>query len=144
MAKSRGGVDKELVVKYPVTSYFSPMDSQELGFLAENIAARYLEGNGYEIIDKNYRKPWGEIDIIARKNEVVIFVEVKANSQEFVGDFNPEIRVDWKKVAKIKRTAMLYLEYELCNMDCEWQIDVISVTFNSIRQTAKIKHFKNI
>lgn len=120
------------------------MDSQELGFLAENIAARYLESGGYKIMDKNYRKPWGEIDITARKGEVVVFVEVKANSQELGGDFNPEIRVDWKKMAKIKRTALLYLEYELCDMDCEWQIDVISVTFNSTKRTADLKHFKNI
>ncbi len=120
------------------------MDSKELGFLAENIAARYLEDGGYEVIDKNYRKPWGEIDVIARKDGVVIFVEVKANSRQFVGDFNPEIRVDWKKMAKIKRTAMLYLEQELCDMDLEWQIDVISLTFDSVNKKAKIKHFKNV
>ena len=120
------------------------MDSQELGFLAENIAARYLESGGYEVIDKNYRKPWGEIDIIARKDEAVVFVEVKANSQEFGGDFNPEIRVDWKKMAKIKRTAALYLEHELCDMDCEWQIDVVSVTFDKANKKARIKHFKNV
>lgn len=119
-------------------------DSQELGFLAENIAARYLEAGGYEVIDKNYRKPWGEIDIIVRKKGIVVFVEVKANRREFGGDFNPEVRVDWKKVAKIKRAAPLYLEKELLNMDTEWQIDVIVVTFDNITQKAKIKHFKNI
>src|SRR3989344_3779819 len=120
------------------------MDTLELGFLAENIAARYLEDGGYEVIDKNYRKPWGEIDVIARRNETIIFVEVKANSRQFVGDFNPEVRVDWKKMAKIKRTAMLYLEQELCDADLEWQIDVISVTFDGINKKAKIQHFKNI
>ncbi len=120
------------------------MNSQELGFFAENIASRYLGGGGYEVIAKNYRKPWGEIDIIARKDEVIIFVEVKANSQEFGGDFNPEIRVDWKKLAKIKRTAMLYLEYELRDTDLEWQIDVISVIFDRVNKKARIKHFKNI
>ncbi|MBI2063173.1 MAG: YraN family protein [Candidatus Yanofskybacteria bacterium] len=120
------------------------LNSKELGFFAENIAARYLEVGGYEVVDKNYRKPWGEIDIIARKDEVVIFVEVKSNSQEFEGDFNPEVRVDWKKMAKIKRTAMLYLEHELCGMDLEWQIDVISVVFDRVNKKAKIKHFKNV
>ena len=120
------------------------MDSKELGFLAENIAARHLESGGYEVIDKNYRKPWGEIDIIAKKNGVVVFVEVKANSQEFGGDFNPEVRVDWKKIQKIKKTAMLYLEHELRDTDLEWQIDIISVTFDAANKKAKIKHFKNI
>jgi putative endonuclease len=120
------------------------MNSQELGFLAENIAARYLEGRGYETVAKNYRKPWGEIDIIARKDGVIIFVEVKANRQEFAGDFNPEIRVDHQKAQKIKRTAALFLERELGNMDVEWQIDIIAVTFDIPNKKAKIRHFKNI
>lgn len=119
------------------------MDSQELGFLAENIAARYLEGGGYEVIDKNYRKPWGEIDIIARKDGAVIFVEVKASGHKAEG-LDPEVRVDWKKMAKIKRVAAFYLENEFGDMEREWQIDIISVTFNGVEKTAKIKHFKNI
>lgn len=118
-------------------------NSQELGFLAENIAARYLEDGGYEILDKNYRKPWGEIDIIARKDEVIIFVEVKASSQETEG-LNPEIRVDWKKMGKIKRAAAFYLEREFGDMEREWQIDIVSVTFDKTNKKAKIRHFKNI
>lgn len=120
------------------------MDTKELGFLAENIAARHLESQGYEVIDRNYRKPWGEIDVIAQKDDVICFVEVKANSQEFVGDFNPEIRVDYRKLSKITKTAMLYLEYELKNTDAPWQVDIVSVTFDQVGKKAKIKHFKNV
>ncbi len=120
------------------------MDSKEIGFLAENIAARYLEERGYEIVAKNYRKPWGEIDIVAKTGDTVIFVEVKANRQEFAGDFNPEIRVDYQKAQKIKRTAILFLEHELGNNELEWQIDVIAVTFDIPNKKAKIRHFKNI
>jgi len=120
------------------------MDPKELGFLAENIAARYLEGRGYEIIAKNYRKPWGEIDIIAKTGETIVFVEVKANKQDFPGDFNPEIRVDYQKARKIKRTAMLYLERESGDMDIEWQMDIVAVTFDIPNKKAKIRHFKNI
>lgn len=137
------------------------MDRKELGYLAENIAARYLESGGYEILDKNYRKPWGEIDIIAHKDGVVIFVEVKASRQETAG-FNPEVRADWNKMRKIKRTAMLYLEHELGDtspvgsregpqrapasygMNREWQIDVITITFDLNNKKAKLKHFKNV
>ncbi len=120
------------------------MNTKELGFLAENIAARYLESQGYEVIDRNYRKPWGEIDIIAMKDDIICFVEVKANSQEFVGDFNPEIRVDHRKLSKITKTATLYLEYELKNTDAPWQVDIVSVTFDRVGKKAKIKHFKNV
>ena len=119
------------------------MDTQELGFLAENIAARYLEDGGYEVIDKNYRKPWGEVDIIARKDGVVVFVEVKANSRATEG-LNPEVRVDWKKMSKIKRVAAFYLEKEFGDMEREWQVDIISVTFDQTNKKARIKHFKNI
>ncbi len=42
------------------------MSTSELGFLAENLAARYLEKRGYAILELNYRKPWGEIDIVAQ------------------------------------------------------------------------------
>jgi putative endonuclease len=120
------------------------MDPKELGFLAENIAARYLEGGGYEIVAKNYRKPWGEIDIIAKRGEVIVFVEVKANRREFTDGFNPEVRVNEQKIHKIKRTAMLYFERELGNAEVEWQIDVIAVTFDIPNKKAKIRHFKNI
>lgn len=118
--------------------------TKELGFLAENIAARYLESENYEVLAKNYRKPWGEIDVIVKKDDAVVFVEVKANSQEFKGDFNPEVRVDRVKLGKITKTAMLYLEYELKKPESEWQIDIISVTFDKLNQKAKIKHFKNV
>jgi len=120
------------------------MDSKELGFLAENIAARYLEGRGYEIIAKNYRKPWGELDMVARIGERIVFVEVKANRREFRGDFNPEIRVDSKKAYKIKRTAELFLEQELGSADFDWQIDIIAVTFDIQGKKAKIRHFKDV
>jgi putative endonuclease len=120
------------------------MDSKELGFLAENIAARYLEGRGYEIIAKNYRKPWGEIDIVAKVGERIVFVEVKANRREFAGDFNPEVRVDYQKVNKIKRTATLFLESELGDTDVDWQIDIVAVTFDIQGKKAKIRHFKDI
>lgn len=119
-------------------------NSKELGFLAENIAARHLESKGYEVIERNYRRPWGEIDLIAKSNEVVVFVEVKANSRRFAGNFEPELRVDHRKVAKIVRTAQLYLGDDLGACGIEWRVDVVSVTFDELAKKAKIKHFKNI
>ena len=115
-----------------------------LGFLAENIAARYLMEQGYQVIARNYRKPWGEIDVIATKAGVVCFVEVKANHRQFAGDFNPESRVNPRKLSKIIKTASLYLEYELRRPGTGWQVDIVSVTFNKQAQSANIKHFKNI
>lgn len=117
---------------------------KEFGNLAESIAAKYLENGGYEIIERNYRKPWGEIDIIAFKNNICVFVEVKANSREFSDGFEPEVRADKRKLDKVLRTAKLYMNDQECREDFEWQIDVISVTLTANGEKAKIKHFKNV
>ena len=122
----------------------STMDTSQLGYLAENIAGRYLQSKGYEIIDRNYRRPWGEIDIVARKDGVIVFIEVKANRRLFTSDFRPEVRVNPEKVRKIIKTAALYLKHDLGGKDCEWQVDVISITFDPSAQKAKLNHFKNV
>ncbi|PIW74862.1 MAG: YraN family protein, partial [Candidatus Portnoybacteria bacterium CG_4_8_14_3_um_filter_44_15] len=62
-----------------------PSEKRKTGDLGEGIAAKYLENNGYKIIERNYRKNWGEIDIVARKDDCLIFVEVKT-MQKTSGD----------------------------------------------------------
>ncbi len=118
-------------------------DTKILGNRAEAVATKYLEERGYTVLVRNYRKPWAEIDIIAKQNEVVVFVEVKANARDFGSEFNPEVRVDHKKLAKITRAAPLYLEYEYKNMNTEWRVDIVSVTFLGATK-AQITHFKNV
>ena len=118
-------------------------DTKILGNRAETVAATFLENKGYRILERNYRKPWGEIDIIAKRDEVVVFVEVKANARDFGFEFNPEVRVDEKKLAKITRAAPLYLEYTYKNMNTEWRVDIVSVTFIGATK-ARITHFKNV
>lgn len=117
---------------------------KEFGNFCEKLAADYLEGKGYEIVTRNYRKPWGEIDIIAFKDNICVFVEVKANSREFVGNFNPELRVDNKKLGKIIKTAELYMTGEWNRVGYDWQVDVVSVTISESDKKAKIRHFKNV
>jgi putative endonuclease len=121
----------------------SKIHRKDLGCFGEAIAARYLESRGYEVIVKNYRKPWGEIDIIARKEDILVFVEVKTNRTEFVSGFEPESRVNPLKLSKIIKTASLYIQYDI-GAEKEWQIDIIAVTLNNAGDKAKIKHFKNI
>ena len=94
-------------------------------------------------MERNYRKPWAEIDIIAKRGNVVVFVEVKANARDFGFEFNPEVRVDNRKLAKITRAAPLYLEYTYKNMNTEWRVDIVSVMFSG-ETHAKITHFKNV
>ena len=70
--------------------------------------------------------------------------EVKANAKDFGAAFDPEIRVDRRKMSTIIKTATLYLAYELKKSDGEWRVDIISVTLNKEKNTASIKHFKNV
>ena len=115
----------------------------EFGSWAENYVAQYLKSKNYTVVGQNYKKPWGEIDIIAKKKEVLVFVEVKANSKEITG-FEPELRVNREKLKRIVRAARTYLADKRCGPDQEWQIDILSLTLDKARQVAKIKHFKNI
>ena len=120
------------------------LSRKELGNLAEELAATYLISKGYEILARNYQKPWGEIDIIDRNNHDVVFVEVKANAKDFGEGFQPEVRVHPKKLATIQKTASLFLQYELKNLDLPWQIDIISIVFLPELAKAKVTHFKNV
>ena len=115
----------------------------EFGSLAEKYASGFLRTRNYSILANNYSKPWGEIDIIAEKDEVLVFVEVKANSKDIPG-FEPELRVNRNKIKKIIRAARTYLADKRYGPDQEWQIDIISIIIDNQRKVAKIKHFKNI
>src|SRR3990167_2389466 len=119
------------------------MSTSELGFLAENLAARYLEKKGYAILDLNFRKTWGELDIVASKEGILVFVEVKAN-RKIIAGFEPELRANSSKIVKVVRTARTYLVEKHYSVEQEWQVDVISIGLDEPREVAKIRHFKNI
>ena len=99
-----------------------------LGAMAEQCATDYLTTKGYRIITRNYRKPWGEIDIVAEKEEVVVFVEVKANRKEIAG-FEPELRVNPHKHHKMARIARTFLSDFRFSAEQPWQLDILAVTF---------------
>lgn len=116
---------------------------KDIGNFGENLAARFLQEKGYKILMRNYRQPWGEIDIIAEKAGVVVFCEVKTNSRDFGGGFNPEVRVDQRKAWQITKSAELFLAKRYPKGDKEWRIDIISVVLYKQERRAKITHFKN-
>ena len=119
------------------------MNRSDLGYFAEHYVAQYLEAKGYEIMDLNFRKPWGEIDIVVQKEGILVFVEVKASKQATAG-FEPELRAGSDKMRKVVRTARTYLAYSKYPPDKEWQVDIVSLTFDKDRGVAQIKHFKNV
>ena len=117
--------------------------TSEFGTWAENYVAQYLVSKRYNILSKNYRKKWGEIDIVAEKEGVLVFVEVKANKKEING-FEPENRVNPEKLRRLNRVVQTYLVSKKYSTEQNWQIDIVSLTLVRDKELVKIKHFKNI
>ncbi len=103
----------------------------------ENIAVAFLKNEGYNIIERNFRSPFGEIDIVASYDSFIIFVEVKARKNFSFG--RPEESVNFIKQEHIKKTAEYYLyknnEKGLC---C--RIDIISV---DLKKKEVVNHIRN-
>ena len=100
--------------------------TQALGRSGEDIACRYLQGKRYEILARGYRMFRGEIDIIARDGETLVFVEVKARADESHG--RPEESVTPGKQRQIRKIAQGYLlEHPSPGVDCRF--DVIAILF---------------
>jgi putative endonuclease len=104
---------------------------RSLGQNGEEIAADFLQGRGYTILARNYRRRSGEIDIIAREKEVLVFIEVKTRSGGTYG--SPAAAITPRKQRQISRTAQYYLaEQDL--FDTPARFDVITVVFDNNHQ----------
>ena len=116
------------------------MGRRDTGMIGEEVAAEYLERLGYRILERNYLRPWGEIDIVATKNDIVHFVEVKAISRENRSDISremshqPEDLVDVRKLRKVARTAEMYMASKRDTR--EYQVDVVGVILDQQRRVA--------
>ncbi|MFC1629711.1 YraN family protein [Patescibacteria group bacterium] len=128
------------------------MNSKQTGILGEKIASEYLKSKGYEILGKNYIPKFvsgpkrGEIDIIAKKDDVIVFVEVKAlvvDNQNSAPLISPEEKVNFQKQRKIIKTAQDWLMEKKVYFNSKWQIDVVSIRINKNTNKAKIQHFQN-
>jgi putative endonuclease len=122
---------------------------KEVGRIGEGIATDFLLRKGYKIMERNYRRPWGEIDIIAEKDQIVSFVEVKTVSRETLPNvsrendsYRPEEQVHPLKLRKIARTAEMYMNSY--KDPREYQIDVIGVFLNMKTRKARCRLFENV
>jgi putative endonuclease len=111
------------------------MNKREKGIRGEALAASFLEKEGYEILERNYRFDRGEIDLIAKEGGDLVFVEVKARH---TGDFgSPEEAVSTVKEETLKKTAEGYLfERRISNQSCRF--DVVAITYQGSRPAVRI------
>lgn len=122
-----------------------------VGAEGEEVTGIWLKKHGFSIITTNYLKKWGEIDIIAKKEEIIHFIEVKTVSYETKqdlelaisrGTWRPEENAHPSKMRKVARTAETWcLEH---NWEGEWQIDVAAVRIVPRERYATIKLLDNV
>lgn len=125
-----------------------PTLKRQLGDLGEKIACDYLKKQGYLILEQNYQKPWGEIDIISQKDKkTIVFIEVKtiekSRGSEMSKKITPETNVHFSKQQKLIRTCQTYLLEKNYPPETAWQIDVIAIELDKQTRLADLRHFKN-
>ena len=117
-----------------------PFSNQAFGALGEKLAAKYLKQQHYKILHKNYKNKLGEIDIIARDGEEIVFVEVKTRSvSPYLGG---QYAVDKRKQFHIMRAAAYFLDTK--KLTLQPRFDVLEMEIDrSTGQLIKVNHYKS-
>lgn len=113
-------------------------NNRQKGIMGESKAVEYLKKKGYTIVERNYRTKVGEIDIIARKGNTLVFIEVKTRSNMNYGF--PYEAVNKRKLDKIIKTSLIYIKQK---GDKGYQVryDIIEVFLSN---DSKINHIENV
>ena len=127
----------------------------KIGAFGEQIAVNYLKNKGFSILDTNYLKKWGEIDIVTHETnesgKIVRFIEVKAVSYETKhdlefaisrGTWRPEENVHYSKISRLNRAIESWIAEN--NYEGEWEIDVVAVRMVPRERFASVKYIPNV
>ena len=119
------------------------MKQSSLGKLGEDISCRYLIKRGYRVVSRNFSRPWGEIDIVAEKNGVLFFVEVKTKKRSSF-PVAPEDQVGYKKKLRLRRIIETYFNQLNLDQSQPFRVDVLAIELDLARKKSTIRHIKNI
>ena len=117
------------------------------GNKGETIAVQFLERNGFTVVDRNYLRKWGELDIVATKQGLLHFIEVKSVTREkgiCGGNHNPEDNVHGLKVKHLRRIIETYMDDKGGGLDAEFQFHVLCVYMDMNSRRAHVEWFRNI
>lgn len=123
----------------------------KVGRLGEDIAAEFLKNNGFTILETNFTRKWGELDLITTKQDKdIVFVEVKTKRcdiptevpQEGDDAYRLEENVDYNKRKRLKRTIQTYLE-ENATGKSYWRVDILCVYVDTNQKESRINWLKN-
>lgn len=115
------------------------MNKRRFGLMGEKLAKKYLESKKYEILEQNYYTRNGEIDIIAKKDNIIVFVEVKTRTSNKYG--TPSESVNNIKIIHMKKSAAIFLKENNFSKNII-RFDVIEILI--INGKCKINHIKQI
>ncbi len=117
------------------------MSTTPTGNLSEDLACHYLRNHGYEILDRNYRIPGGEIDIIAQEKEYLVFVEVKTRYSHDYG-LPVEAMTPWK-IKYLLKAARFYLQKNKWG-NGPYRLDFIGIDFADNSENPAVELIRNI
>ncbi len=112
--------------------------NRQTGASAEDIAAEHLAEKGYTILERNFQNKFGEIDIIAKDKDILVFVEVKAKIGDNFG--LPEEMVGKGKLQRIKHMATIYTN----GKEIECRTDVVAIVFDEDGSVSRLTHYENV
>lgn len=115
-------------------------NSKEIGLQIEQWVGEFLRKKSFEILEFNYSVPHGEIDIVAKENTEVVFIEVKA-IQDKALSYYPEEKVTSSKAEKLSIAAESWLQAHPSVEECRF--DVIAVIYQPNQGVVDLKHFRN-
>jgi len=125
-------------------------EKRKLGDTGENIACDYLVRHGFEILDRNYLRKWSELDIVAEKNGIIHFVEVKSvscatlpNNVIHETGYRPEENVHPWKLKRLSRAMQTYILEKRLD-DREFQLDIITVKIDQTSRKARVEMIENV
>lgn len=132
--------------------------TQKIGYIGEQVAGMFLVKHGFSIIEVNYTKKIGEIDIVARKGSVLHFIEVKSVSRGTSGissfdnpgfyektqKIRPEHQFHVKKFRRFAKTVQLYLAERHVSPETPWEIDLLTVYLDDLKRQGIVIPFWNV
>ncbi len=121
--------------------------TKEIGDKGEDIACEWLKKHDFLLVERNYNKKWGEIDIIAAKDKIIHFIEVKSvtlKEKKRERGHRPEENVHELKQRRLKKVIQTYLFERRYGFDAEFQFHVVLVYMNAVTRRAKVTFMENI
>ena len=121
-----------------------PSPKRKIGDIGEEVVCKYLETKGFRVLERNYLRKWGEIDIVAEKDQLLSFIEVKSVSREPGKGYRPEENMHLAKLKRLHRVIQTYLLDRKVPDSRGWRIDVACVYLDFSTRKAKVEMLENV